>query len=112
MIANPKTAWSKRKKFKMPVADCLITNPPYSLKDEFLAKAFEYGKPFAFLLPLTTLEGIKRGKMFREKEIQMIIPDKRINFIIPSKKSSSWFATAWFCYKLNLPKQLNFIEVR
>jgi len=91
--------------------DFICTNPPYSKKDEFLKRALEIGKPFAFLLPLTTLEGIKRGKMFREKEIQLIIPNKRINFEIPSCKKSSWFATAWFCYKLNLPKQLNFVEI-
>lgn len=91
--------------------DFICTNPPYSKKDEFLKRAFEIGKPFAFLLPLTTLEGIKRGKMFREREIQLIIPNKRINFEIPSGKKSSWFATAWFCYKLNLPKQLNFVEI-
>lgn len=89
----------------------IITNPPFSFKDEFLKRAFEIDKPFAFLLPLTALEGIKRGKMFREKEIQIIIPNKRINFEIPSGKKSSWYATAWFCYKLNLPKQLNFVEI-
>jgi len=47
--------------------------------------------------------------MFRDKNIQMIIPNKRINFEIPSKKKSSWFATAWFCWRLNLPNQLNFV---
>ena len=92
--------------------DIIITNPPYSLKDKFLERAFEIGKPFAFLLPLTTLEGIKRSKMFRENEIQMIIPNRRINFEIPSGKKSAWFATAWFCYKMNLPKQLNFVELK
>lgn len=89
--------------------DVIVTNPPYSSKDYFLERCFEIGKPFALLLPLTTLEGIKRGKMFRDKNIQLIIPDRRINFEIPSKKKSSWFATAWFCWGLNLPKQLNFV---
>jgi hypothetical protein len=92
----------------------IITNPPYSKKDEFLRRAFELGKPFAFLLPLTTLEGIKRGKMFSDNEIQIIIPNRRFNFANPIKrksKGSCWFATAWFCWKLNLPKQLNFIEL-
>lgn len=92
--------------------DIIITNPPYSLKDKFLEKAFQIGKPFAFLLPLTTLEGMKRGEMFRNNEIQIIIPNRRINFEIPSGKKSSWFATAWFCYKLNLPKQLNFVRLQ
>jgi len=91
--------------------DIIITNPPYSQKDKFLERAFEINKPFAFLLPLTALEGIKRSKMFKDKNIQLIIPNRRINFVIPSKKSSSWFATAWFCYKLNLPKDLMFVEL-
>ena len=94
--------------------DYIITNPPYSKKDEFLFQMLFLGKPFAFLLPLTTLEGIKRGKMFSEKEIQIIIPNRRFNFANPEgrkSKGSCWFATAWFCYKLNLPKQLNFIEL-
>jgi len=92
--------------------DFICTNPPYSKKDWFLRRAFELGKPFAFLLPLTTLEGIKRGKMFKDNGIQIIIPNKRINFEIPSGKKSSWFATAWFCWKLNLPKDLMFIELK
>jgi len=92
--------------------DFICTNPPYSKKDYFLDRAFKLGKPFAFLLPLTTLEGIKRGKMFRDNGIQIIIPNRRINFEIPSGKKSSWFATAWFCWKLNLPKDLMFIELK
>src|SRR4030042_7036229 len=31
--------------------DCIITNPPFSLKDKFLERAYELEKPFAFLLP-------------------------------------------------------------
>lgn len=41
--------------------DIIVTNPPYSLKDKFLNKCYEYNKPFALLLPLTALEGIYRG---------------------------------------------------
>jgi hypothetical protein len=99
---------------EIPQVDIIITNPPYSLKDDFLKRAFEVGKPFAFLLPLTTLEGIKRGKMFSENDIQILIPNRRFNFANPEgrkTKGSCWFATAWFCYKMNLPKQLNFVQI-
>ena len=93
--------------------DCIITNPPYSLKDRFLEICFKWKKPFALLLPLTALEGIKRGKMFRENGIQIIIPNKRIDFITPSGKGSgAWFQVAWFCWKLNLPKDLMFVELK
>jgi len=91
--------------------DLIITNPPYGQKGEFLKRAFELGKPFAFLLPLTTLEGIKRGKLFAKYGIQLIIPNRRVNFIMPNKQGSAWFPVAWFCYKLNLPKDLNFVKL-
>lgn len=91
--------------------DVIITNPPYSLKEEFLERAYIIGKPFAFLLPLTALEGKSRGKLYHKYGIQLIIPNKRINFITPNNGKSSWFATAWFTWKLGLPKDLIFVEL-
>lgn len=89
--------------------DCIITNPPFSIKDEFLARAYSIGKPFAFLLPLTTFEGKKRQALFRKYGVQVIFFDKRINFETPSGNgSSSWFATAWFSHGLNLPNDMTF----
>lgn len=92
--------------------DCIVTNPPYSLKDEFLERAYILDTPFAFLLPLTALEGKKRGSLYKKYGIELLIPNKRINFITPSGKGSgSWFQVAWFCWKLNLPNQLNFVDL-
>ena len=92
--------------------NCIVTNPPYSLKEKFLERCYELGKPFALLMPLTALEGKKRGELYRRFGIQLIIPNKRFNFETPSGKGSgSWFATAWFCYKLNLLKDLMFVEL-
>ena len=69
-------------KIPMPLEefDCIITNPPYSKKEEFIKKCYEYGKPFALLMPLTALEGKKRGELYKKYGIQLIIPNKRINF--------------------------------
>ena len=88
--------------------DMIITNPPYSLKDEFIKKCYEYDKPFALLLPLTALEGIVRGKMFREKGIDLLVLDKRINFM--KSKKNCWFNTSWFTYKIQ-EKNLIFEKV-
>lgn len=99
--------------YKDLIFDCIVTNPPYSLKEEFLERCYEYNKPFALLMPLTALEGKKRGALYKKYGIQLIIPNKRINFITPSGKGSgAWFQVAWFCWKLNLPKDLNFIELK
>jgi hypothetical protein len=93
-------------------ADVIVTNPPYSLKEEFIERAYKIGKPFALLLPLTALEGIKRGALYSKYGIQLIIPNRRINFMIPSGKKSIWFQTAWFTHGLNLPKDLIFVELK
>lgn len=92
--------------------DCIVTNPPYSLKDKFLKRCYEIGKPFALLMPLTALEGKKRGELYRKYGIQLIIPNKRINFETPSGKGSgAWFQTAWFTWGLNLSRDLIFTDL-
>jgi len=102
-----------RKKVDMENYDIIITNPPYSIKDKFLEHCFNGGRPFALLMPLTALEGKKRGELYKKYGIQLIIPNKRINFITPSGKGSgAWFQVAWFCYRMNLPKDLNFVELK
>ena len=63
------------------------------------------------LLPITSLEGIKRGKMYREKGIELLVFDRRCNFIYDKVKKSNWFNTSWFCWKV-LPKQLIFEELQ
>ena len=88
--------------------DIIITNPPYSLKTEFIRRAYSFGKPFLFLLPLTSLEGKSRGKLFRENGLQLIVLDSRINFM--ADKKNVWFNTSWFCWKL-LPSNLIFERV-
>lgn len=88
--------------------DCIITNPPYSLKDKFLMRCYLLGKPFALLMPLTTLEG-KRQIWLEKYGIEIILLNKRLNFETPSGQGSgSWFATAWFTNWLNIGEQLTF----
>jgi hypothetical protein len=89
--------------------DLIVTNPPFSIRDKFLQRAFELKKPFMFLLPITTLEGVGRGKMFRENRIQILIPDRRFSFT--SRKHGAWFQTSWFTHGLGLGKDLNFISL-
>lgn len=93
--------------------DCIITNPPFSLKQKFLERAYSLGKPFAFLLPLTTFETAKRQELFKKYGLEVIFFDKRINFETPSGKGSgSWFATAWFTYGLNIGKEMTFVKLQ
>jgi len=91
--------------------DCVITNPPYSLKQDFLIRAYSLNKPFAFLLPLTTFETTKRQELFKNYGVEVILFDKRINFETPSGRGSgSWFAVAWFTWGFKIGKQLTFVK--
>jgi hypothetical protein len=89
--------------------DIQITNPPYSIKDDWLERSYKLGKPFALLLPINSLHSVRRCDLFRQFGIQLIIPPKRINFITPSGEGTgAWFPVAWFCYGLGLEHDLTF----
>lgn len=94
--------------------DCIITNPPYNIKQKFLERCYQLEKPFALLLPLTTFETQKRQKLFREYGVEVIFLPERVRFEVPDgrkdEQSSPWFSTAWFCWKLNIGKQMTFWE--
>lgn len=94
-----------------PKYDCVVTNPPFSLKQEFLERVYALGKPFALLLPLTALETKKRQDLFKRFGIEIILFDKRVNFSVPGGKqqTGSWFATAWFTNGLNIGRELTFV---
>lgn len=90
--------------------DCAVTNPPYRYKQFFLDRAYSLGKPFAFLLPLTTLETGRRQALFREYGVEVLFMPSRVNFETPSgKDGGAWFATAWFTWGLGIGKQMTFV---
>lgn len=92
------------------VFDCIITNPPYSIKDQWIARCYELGKPFALLLPYTAMEGIKRQALYRRHGIDLLVLPKRVKFTTPSgKQGGAWFPCAWFTWKI-LPERLIFAE--
>lgn len=97
--------WEPRKGY-----DCIVTNPPYDVKDKFLKRACDLGKPWAFLLPVESLGGKYRQSLFRTCGLQVIFLDKRINFETPNGGSSAWFPTAWFTHGLNLPFDMLWYE--
>ena len=93
--------------------DCIVTNPPYSIKQEFLERCYYLEKPFALLLPLTALETPKRQYLFGKHGLELILFDKRINFEVlhlKGKGVGSWFAVGWFTWKLNIGKQISFFN--
>jgi len=92
--------------------DCIVTNPPYSIKNEFIARCFYLAIPFALLLPYTALETAERQAHYKTHDIQLIFMDTRIEFQTPSGQGSgAWFPTMWLTWGFGLPKQLNWAEI-
>lgn len=93
----------------------IVTNPPFSLKDEFLARCYEIGLPFALLMPLTALEGQKRQALYKAHGLELIIPNRRIAFETPTgregKASSPQFLTAWYTHGLDIGSALTFADM-
>jgi len=94
--------------------DCIVTNPPFSLKFKWLERCYQLGKPFALLLPVETLAAATAQKMFAEYGIEVIFMNKRINFKMPNKGwdgAGAQFGVAWFTWGLGIGKEMSFAEI-
>ena len=93
--------------------DIMISNPPFSKKDEVLERAFSFNKPFALLLPANSIQGKARFKIFRN-EIQMLCFDARIGFHMNGNMKhvteGTAFGSAYFCRDF-LPSKLELREL-
>lgn len=89
--------------------DLIISNPPFSLQNEIIAKLFELEIPFAMLLPLSTLETQKRADLWEEnkKELLIYIFKKRIKF--KGKSTSFNTACCWVFWKVKTIDKIGWI---
>ena len=92
--------------------DYIISNPPFSIKDDVLKRLYELNKPYAMLLPIPSLQGQKRFSYM--KDCQALIFDKRINYFKDLKtkeiQKGAAFASIYICRNF-LDKDLIFEEL-
>lgn len=94
--------------------DCLVTNPPYSIKFKWLERCYQLGKPFALLMPLEALGTRTAQEMFDACGIEIILLNRRVNFKMPEKgweAGGATFPTVWYTWQLNLGSQLVFGKI-
>jgi hypothetical protein len=75
----------------------IITNPPFSLKNEFLKRCYDLSIPFMLLMPLIMLESKKRSELYKKNGLQLLLIPTRIEFV---KKKKITFNCSWFCNKI------------
>lgn len=92
--------------------DFIISNPPFSLKDEIIQRLYELNKPYALLLPIPSLQGQKRFPYM--KDCQALIFDKRINYYTDKDKKEIQkgvsFGSFYLCRNF-LPQDLIFEDL-
>jgi len=115
-ITDPIPGWHADFFFTKPTIDdyTIVTNPPYSLKYDWLQRCYELDHPFALLMPVEMLGTENGQKLFDKYGIEVIFLSPRVDFYMPKKGwegSGAQFPTAWYTWKLNLPKQINFARL-
>ena len=82
--------------------DIIISNPPFTNKRKIFERALSFGKPFALLMSNTWLNDSAPMQLFKEKDLQLLMFNKRMKF---NNKNKITFSSSYFCWNF-LPKQI------
>ena len=87
--------------------DCIVSNPPFTNKRKIFERAMGFNKPFALMMSNTWLNDSAPKQLFKDKELQLLMFDKRIKFVKPNGavENKITFSSSYYCYNF-LPKQI------
>ena len=102
--------------FENNLGDIIVSNPPFSQSKAVMDRLYELDKPFIILFPCSKL-CTQYMRKWGDKGLQIIIPRKRIHFtklvngVVPENWGNSCnFDCYYYCYKMNLPKDINWLH--
>jgi hypothetical protein len=99
--------------FLNDMGDLVVSNPPFSLIKEVLQRLVVLDKPFILILPSSRINTQYFRNIFKDKRIQVIIPEKRIQFIKmpfdPKNGKSCNFDCFYYCYKQDFENDITWI---
>lgn len=82
--------------------DILISNPPFTNKRLIFERALGFHKPFALLMTNTWLNDAAPKQLFKDRDLQLLMFDKRIVF---DNRNKITFSSSYYCWDF-LPKQI------
>ncbi|WP_137598192.1 hypothetical protein [Paucilactobacillus kaifaensis] len=89
---------------EIPECDAIVSNPPYSIKDNILERLFKIDKPFAMLMNVAGLYDSKRRfELLERHPVSHLYIYPRIKFFNDDKKSSvssPTYQSAYVCYRI------------
>lgn len=89
--------------------DIIISNSQYTGKREIMERVLGFNKPFALIYPLAWLDDGPPCKLFRDSNLQLLIPIERMEFKNQQKKGKINFKGVYYC-KDFLPRDLMFTD--
>jgi len=89
--------------------DAIVSNPPFSKRQQIFERLFEVDVPFALIINFNGLFDAKsRWKLFKENEFELLVPCGRMHFFNGECQSNSPnFQSVYVCHKI-LPQQIVF----
>lgn len=87
--------------------DIIISNPPFTNKRKYFERALSFNKPFALIMSNTWLNDSAPKQLFKDKDLQLLMFDKRMKFISPDGRPNDkiTFSSSYYCWNF-LPKQI------
>ena len=87
--------------------DVIVSNPPFTNKRKYFERAISLNKPFALIMSNTWLNDAAPKQIFRQKDLQLLMFDKRMKFISPDGRDNNkiTFSSSYYCWTF-LPKQI------
>lgn len=92
--------------------DAIVSNPPYSKRQEVLEKLFHKKVPFAMILNFNGLfDSRRRWELFKNNRVELLVPSSRIHFFNNKCNGSAPnFQSVYVCSGI-LQKQIEFAEM-
>jgi hypothetical protein len=93
--------------------DVIVSNPPFTNKRKFFERALSFEKPFALIMTNTWLNDSAPKQLFKNKDLQLLMFDKRMKFHSPDGRSNDkiTFSSSYYCWNF-LPKQIIMEELQ
>tara|TARA_R110000751_G_scaffold19055_1_gene57465 strand:+ start:93 stop:620 length:528 start_codon:yes stop_codon:yes gene_type:complete len=92
--------------------DVMVSNPPFTRKRQIFERALSFGKPFALLMSNTWLNDAAPTQLFKDKDLQLLMFDKRIHFKRDGNvDKKTTFSSSYYCWNF-LPKQIIMEELK
>jgi hypothetical protein len=102
--------------FENNLGDIIVSNPPFSHSKVIMDRLYELDKPFILLFPQHKIN-TSYFRKWKDKELQIIIPRKRIHFEkkINGETPANWknatcFECFYYCYKMGLDRDIIWME--